>query len=444
MKKILSITCLTLCLTLISTAFSFAEELDAKLKNQIEALQLKPLKKLNDLNLAKYKLGQLLFRDPKLSGNQNISCMACHHIMHASVDGLPLSLGEGASGMWRHRSQQNGLIIPRHSPHIYNQGRDEMTHLFWDGRVSFDQATHTFSTPSHYLNGEEPQAAHIAKVLQSTLAAQALFPMLSPEEMRGKPGSNPIADLTDDLAIWEALASRIYYGANATQYQTMMQAAYPETSVQEWNIGHIAEAIGHFQKYAFDVTDTPWDRYLAGDVHALSPKEKLGADVFMNKGKCITCHSGDLLGGIEFENVGVPQIGPGKTENGDDLGRFHVTGLEEDKYLFRTPTLRNVALTAPYMHDGAFVSLRDVVNHYDHVEQVLRNYTNTTVMQQFGQNYSQELKVFNKASALELKISTLAPEILENNGELNLTEEEKDALVEFLEKSLTGSAINNY
>jgi len=439
MKTFITICCLSLFSTL-----SFADQLDQKLREQIEALQLKPLKKLDDLNLAKYKLGQQLFREPKLSGNQNISCMACHHIMHASVDGLPLSLGEGASGMWRHRSQKNGEIIPRHSPHIYNQGRAEITHLFWDGRVSFDKSQHVFETPSNYLNGYNPKAAHITNVLQSTLAAQALFPMLSPEEMRGKTGSNPIADLNDDLAIWEALANRIYFGANATQYQDMMKAAYPGVEVSQWNIGHIAEAIGHFQKYAFDVTDTPWDRYLAGDVQALSPKEKLGADVFMNKGKCIVCHSGDLLGGIEFENVGVPQIGPGKTSNGDDLGRFHVTGAEEDKYLFRTPTLRNVALTAPYMHDGAFVNLRDVINHYDHVEQVLRNYTNSTVMQQFGQNYSQELKVFNEPTAIELKISTLAPEIVENNGELNLTDEEKDALVEFLEKSLTGTAFNNY
>jgi cytochrome c peroxidase len=370
--------------------------------------------------------------------------MACHHIMHASVDGIPLSLGEGATGMWRHRTQKNGLIIPRHSPHIYNQGRDQITHLFWDGRVSFDKEQHIFETPSHYLNGKYPLAKNITTVLESTLAAQALFPLLSPEEMLGQKGSNTIADLADDLLVWDALAQRIFYGANASQYQAMMKSAYPNTDMNDWNIGHIAEAIGHFQKYAFDVNDTPWDKYLAGDIHAISAKEKMGADVFLNKGRCVECHSGDLLGGIEFENVGVPQIGPGKTANGDDLGRFHATGIEEDKYLFRTPTLRNVALTAPYMHDGAFLTLREVVEHYDHVEQVLRNYTNTSVMQNFGQNYSEELKVFSDPIAIELKIATLAPEISENNGRLHLTLDEKEALIEFLEKSLTGSSINSY
>jgi len=103
------------------------------------------------------------------------------------------------------------------------------------------------------------------------------------------------------------------------------------------------------------------DRFEAGDRRALTEEQQLGRKVFFDKGGCASCHAPPLFTDHRFHNLGVPQVGPVT----DDPGRFGVTGDERERGAFRTPTLRNVALTAPYMHDGVFATLKEVVAFYE-------------------------------------------------------------------------------
>jgi cytochrome c peroxidase len=103
------------------------------------------------------------------------------------------------------------------------------------------------------------------------------------------------------------------------------------------------------------------DRFEAGDRRALTDEQQLGRKLFFGKAGCATCHTAPLFTDNQFHNLGVPQVGP----RADDPGRFAVTGDERDRGAFRTSTLRNVALTAPYMHDGVFATLEAVVAFYE-------------------------------------------------------------------------------
>ncbi|MCB0238120.1 MAG: hypothetical protein KDH08_05655, partial [Anaerolineae bacterium] len=109
---------------------------------------------------------------------------------------------------------------------------------------------------------------------------------------------------------------------------------------------------------AFTLLDSPWDRFLAGDDSALSTDAQHGALLFYGDAGCARCHSGNLLTDQEFHNAAVPQLGPGKGRQNPyiDLGRARETGNPDDRFAFRTPPLRNVALTGPWMHNGAFAT----------------------------------------------------------------------------------------
>ena len=126
------------------------------------------------------------------------------------------------------------------------------------------------------------------------------------------------------------------------------------------SIDHIAQAIASFER-TLVTPNSPYDRFMMGETNALSPAQKRGLAIFEGKGRCAVCHNGALLSDGAFHNLGVPQVGTSSV----DVGRYAVTHNMSDKGRFRTPTLRNVALTAPYMHDGAFRTLGEVVDFYD-------------------------------------------------------------------------------
>ena len=133
---------------------------------------------------------------------------------------------------------------------------------------------------------------------------------------------------------------------------------------------HAVWAIGEYERSQV-FTGSPWRRYVQGDTSSLSPQEKRGALLFLTPKAeggfgCADCHSGDLFSDEAFHAVGAPQIGPGKQVGGEDAGRAMVTGATSDMWRFRTPTLLNVEVTAPYFHSGAYGSLRKTVAHYDH------------------------------------------------------------------------------
>src|SRR5512138_2115255 len=111
----------------------------------------------------------------------------------------------------------------------------------------------------------------------------------------------------------------------------------------------------------------------------MTARQLAGAQTFLSL-KCSICHNGAMLSDEQFHNVAVPQIGPGEGNGAsthDDFGRMNVTGDPADLYRFRTSPLRNIELTAPYGHDGAFVALRDFVAHYSESDQSLATYDPT-------------------------------------------------------------------
>jgi len=112
--------------------------------------------------------------------------------------------------------------------------------------------------------------------------------------------------------------------------------------------------------------ETAFDAYARGDDGALDDRQKHGLELFFTTARCASCHSGPMFSDYRFHVLGVPQTGDGKdVVPGDDTGREEHTLAPADRYAFRTPTLRNVELTAPYMHDGVFATLEEVVRFYN-------------------------------------------------------------------------------
>lgn len=122
---------------------------------------------------------------------------------------------------------------------------------------------------------------------------------------------------------------------------------------------NVAKAIGAFERTILS-GNAPYDRYKAGDEDALSEAAKRGMDVFFNEGRCAACHREPLMTDGGFHNIGV-----GINDENVDVGRFEQSKLLGDRGSFKTPTLREVARTAPYMHDGRFGTLEEVVEYYD-------------------------------------------------------------------------------
>lgn len=318
-------------------------------------------------------LGQALFFDPVLSGNQNISCATCHHPLADTGDGLPVSIGEGGVGTATVRDRgvaDAGHLIPRNAPPVFNLGLEGADVMFWDGRVSRDPVTGALTTPEPALNGLTPAAADIVALLDSALAAQAMFPVTSREEMRGQAGTSEIGDATTNLEIWSLLMARLVGTSNGTVggfagYRSMFQAAYPSVAdFDDFNFGHAAKAIAAFERELWTSIDTPFDRYLRGDTEAMSGAAKRGAMLFYGDASCSQCHAGPLMSDFAHHAIASPQVGPGKLEASEDRGRALVTSDALDDYRFRTPLLRNVALTGPWLHSGAYVTLEGVVRHH--------------------------------------------------------------------------------
>ncbi len=198
----------------------------------------------------------------------------------------------------------------RNSPTVFNAA----THIaqFWDGRAS-------------------------------DLEAQALGPIMNPVEMA----------MPNEQAVVDALSV-------VPRYVQMFRAAFPneERSISLKNVG---EAIGAFERGL--VTTSRWDRFVAGDRTALTQNEKKGLTVFMRRG-CVTCHMGSEVGGASFQKVGVMYPWPNQT----DQGRAEVTHFPPDRMVFKVPSLKNIAETAPYFHDGSTTTLETAIQLMGHYE----------------------------------------------------------------------------
>jgi len=199
-----------------------------------------------------------------------------------------------------------------------------------------------------------------------------MFPVQSNAEMAGGATENPqgaaasAGILAGEGGVWDIIADRL---RAIPEYVELFKAAYPDQVAVADDLTYLmaANAIGAYEAAAFRADNSPFDRYLRGDKRAMSPQAKRGMRLFYGRAGCSSCHSGPFQTDLDFHAIAMPQVGPGKGQGvsgHEDWGRIAVTGEPADKYRFRTPSLRNVALTAPYGHAGAYDSLRAVVEHH--------------------------------------------------------------------------------
>lgn len=249
-------------------------------------------------------------------------------------------------------------------------GAKELHTLFHDGRLSIADT---------YENGfNSPAEEWLPRGFNSLLAAQAVFPLVAQFEMSGNPKENEIAGAIHDRidAAWPILAKRIRV---IPEYGKMFIEAFDHISKPEQvTIVEIANALAAFQAVEWQSFDSPFDHYLAGDKAALTDQQKLGMDLFYGKANCASCHSSPLMSDQKFHALGLPPFGPGRTRRFDpmvrDTGRMAESDSLEDAYRFRTPMLRNVELTAPYGHNGAYPTLDGIIRHHLNPDQMLANW----------------------------------------------------------------------
>ena len=261
----------------------------------------------NDYSDAKRDLGEFLFWDPILSGRMNVSCATCHHPDHGWADGRMFSIGVDGMGLGPARTGTQET--PFHSPSVLN--------------VAYTGLPQT-----------EPDAGFVSggyfwDLRADTLEAQALDPIRSAVEMRS-------SDFLEDEIMPEILARL----SLIPEYQALFGAAFADPDpISEENI---AKALATYQRTLI-TQPTRFDQFLDGDESALTAAEVTGLNKFINGG-CTDCHSGPMLA----DNL----IDPTKP-------------IQVDRPAVRTPPLRNVQLTAPYMHDGSRATLNDAIALYE-------------------------------------------------------------------------------
>jgi cytochrome c peroxidase len=246
-------------------------------------------------------LGRRLFYDPQLSSDGTIACASCHNPSFGFTDGSRFSRGVG------------GKLGTRSAPTVLNAAYNRLQ--FWDGRAA-------------------------------SLEEQAAGPIANPIEMN-EPHDLCVSKLERDLA-----------------YVKQFEKAFGPGGI---TLERIEKALAGFERTLLSA-NSPFDRYQYGhDPTAMSAAAIRGLAIFKDpqRGNCATCHTiGEnyaLFTDGKFHNIGVGVDSSGELT---DLGRYEQTKVESDKGAFKTPTLRNVARTAPYMHDGSKKTLKEVVDYY--------------------------------------------------------------------------------
>ncbi|MEN8187205.1 MAG: cytochrome-c peroxidase [Bacteroidota bacterium] len=272
-------------------------ELQTKSKNLFGELPSEAKSDKNPITAEKVALGKSLYFDKILSKDQTQSCNTCHNLNTYGVDNLSFSPGD-----------KDGTLGGRNSPTTLNAA----LHIsqFWDGR--------------------EPD-----------VEAQAGGPVLNPVEM-GMP---------DEGTVVKRLIE-------SDKYPDLFAKAFPNEE-KPITYENMKNAIGAFERKL--ITPSKFDDYLGGDDTALNEKEKEGLQLFIDKG-CTTCHIGNVLGGNMYQKFGLygDYWEMTKSEKIDN-GRFEVSKQEGDKFIFKTPSLRNIEKTYPYFHDGSVKDLNEAV-----------------------------------------------------------------------------------
>nr|WP_087016982.1 cytochrome c peroxidase [Thaumasiovibrio subtropicus] len=431
-------------------------ETDLALNALIDALALRqsPLagRTLPDITDPLAQLGKKLFYSKSLSGEFDVACASCHHPMLGGGDGLSLPVGINALqsdvlGVGR-RDADGVPNVPRNSPTTFNVGLWDQG-LFWDSRVESlgkealqNGAASPISTPESGTGIADPNAGH------NLVMAQARFPVTSVDEMKGmhfEANSNN-TQIRDHLA---ARIGDIGLGAGElalNQWLFEFQQAFNSGDDAETLItfDNIALALGEFQRSMVFV-ENPWQSYLSGDVAALNESAKRGAILFFTAASeggagCAACHRGPLFSDEQHHTIAFPQIGVGKTEaDQDDTGRELVSGDADDRYRFRTPSLLNIAVTAPYGHAGAYDSLDEVLAHYNNPRDSVQDYFDRQAwcdLPQFENVANCSLLFPNGATNTEAALSKLQQERRENIAlfeNININPQERRQLADFLD-----------
>ncbi len=288
-------------------------------------LPMKVVHPKNNLpNPAKIALGRLLFYDPILSGDKDVACASCHHPDFGYAEGIDLSIGVGGVGLSRNRkfaSENHVPLVKRNSQTILNTGYNGI------------QNTYSYK-PEH--------APMFWDVRKNGLEEQALAPIESLEEMRGENFS--------ELEIVAEVVKRL---KNIEIYRVKFSKAFPNSpKVSRENM---AKAIACFER-SLITPNTRFDQYLRGDEAAMSEGEKEGFELFKKVG-CVNCHTGPMLSDYKLHVLSVPE---NKKIMNVDFG-------VDSTFAFRTPSLRNLRYTAPYMHNGKFKSLEEVLEFYEDI-----------------------------------------------------------------------------
>jgi cytochrome c peroxidase len=312
------------------------------------------------VRLEEAELGRLLFWDPILSGNRNISCGTCHHPRFATSDGLSLGLGEGGIGVGPDRRVDPDNApeqrIPRNSPALFNLGAHEFTVMFHDGRIEAD--------PTRPSGLRTPLEDEMVVGFATLLSAQTMFPVLSPDEMAGHYSENDVSRavrqglITGEGGAWDIISRRV---ADIPSYRGMFDSVYPAIADgRPIDFTDISNAIAAFVEHEWRSDNSAFDAWLRGETE-LSVEAEAGIHLFYGSAGCAVCHAGPFQTDHGFHATGSPQIGPGKAERFEshsrDVGRMRVTNRSEDAYAFRTPSLRNVARTGPWGHAGGHSDL---------------------------------------------------------------------------------------
>jgi len=265
---------------------------------------------------AKIVLGRLLFFDPILSATQTVACATCHHPKFAWADARATPLGVGGSGLGPERVPgESGSVAPlmRNVPSLLNVGFNGMVAgvkpdpksapMFWDARVQ-------------------------------GLEAQALQPIRSHDEMRG-----------DGCAESEAVTGALSRVRQIAEYRALFAKAFPNSDDPAVSADNLAKAVAAFER-TLVAGDSPFDRHLRGAGPRLTAQQERGLKIFQTAG-CIQCHGGPMFSDFKLHFIGTTDSTP------------------DGRRAFRTPTLRNLRLTAPYMHGGSLRTLDEVFAFYE-------------------------------------------------------------------------------
>ncbi len=412
------------------------EELRESVLQLIDDHGITPLDDLDPQDPARVELGQKLFFDPVLSGPQDVNCATCHQMDQATVDELSLSAGTGFT-IDEHGDRRSGpqaSFTTRTSIELFNRGHDDWHTFQWDGRLQRleddDGQTkfviHERSYP--YMPGNYVRTLDGSDNL---LAAQAHMPVHSRDEMRGyhefntiDGSSNTMGSIADHYfdGTWNHLMRRLH---DIPDYIDLFHSAYPDTDPDDLSFTHAANALAAFMIEAFSFSDSPFNRFLHGDEDALTNAELRGAELFYGDAGCASCHGDTLMTDQQFYNIAVPPMtsGPESLQN-MDLGAAHRSHAGSEKsFTFRTPPLHNVAHTDPYMHNGAYFTLEEVIRHKVDPLDSLWNYDRSHLPPSIF------VQVHTRADELQRVEDHLSPEALETPA---LTDEEIDDLVAFL------------